>query len=533
MRLFILNSIYSASKSYLNPCSFQYCKSYTKISEYVNRVLRPSVVLNKQYYEDESHSLKNVSRTGFLRAPSVCRLHTPSYGTHPAATFSPASPVKYWNTIPPTSLGYLSNPRFYSSTSSRKADITGDTGVPLASSGVEADISNPPDVGRDWLERVKDGWQSAVDAASFTGQKAREVSDEFSPHVDKILDSHPYLKNEIAPVGMTLTATLLAWVVMPRLLRRFHKYSMRSPVAILSGSTSIEEIPYEKSFWGALEDPLRYLVTFYAFSQIGKMVAPTAIASEFVSQACRGAVILSLVWFIYRWKTNVFSRALASQNFSGLDREKLLTLDKVSSVGLFAIGLMALAEASGVAVQSMLTVGGIGGVATAFAARDILGNVLSGLTMQFSQPFSLGDTIKAGAIEGQVIEMGLMTTSLLSAEKFPIVVPNSLFSSQVIINKSRAQWRAITKKIPFQVADFSTVSKISDDIKSMLRSHPKVFLGKEAPYCFLSQIESSYAELTIGCNLKRMGKEELFSTEQDILLQSVQIMKENGATLGN
>lgn len=34
------------------------------------------------------------------------------------------------------------------------------------------------------------------------------------------------------------------------------------------------------------------------------------------------------------------------------------------------------------------------GVATAFAAKDILGNVLSGLSMQFSKPFSLGDTIK-------------------------------------------------------------------------------------------------------------------------------------------
>ncbi|XP_038876385.1 mechanosensitive ion channel protein 1, mitochondrial-like [Benincasa hispida] len=504
-------------------CSFQSFKPYTKISEYVDRVLRPSVVLNKRYYRDESHSLKSAS---------VCRLHIPSYGTHRIDTFLPASSVKYWSTTPLISLGNLSNSRFYSSASSRKADVPGDTG-PAASAGVEQDISNPPDLGRDLLDRVKDVWQSAVDAASYTGQKAKEVSDELSPHVDKLFDSHPYLKNVIVPVSMTLTATLLAWVVMPRLLRRFHKYSMRSPVSILSGSIPSVEIPYEKSFWGALEDPLRYLVTFFAFSQIGMMVAPTAVAQEFVSQACRGAVILSLVWFIYRWKTNVLSRALAIQTFAGLDRDRLLTIDKVSSVALFAIGLMALAEASGVAVQSMLTVGGIGGVATAFAARDILGNILSGLTMQFSQPFSLGDTIKAGAIEGQVVEMGLMSTLLLSAEKFPIVVPNSLFSSQVIINKSRAQWRAITKKIPLQVDDFSTVSRISDGIKNMLMSHPKVFLGKEVPYCFLSQIESTCAELTLGCNLKKMGKEDLFSTEQDILLQSVRIIKENGATLGS
>ncbi|KAI3932007.1 hypothetical protein MKW98_012417 [Papaver atlanticum] len=70
-------------------------------------------------------------------------------------------------------------------------------------------------------------------------------------------------------------------------------------------------------------------------------------------------------------------------------------------------------------------------VPTAFAAKDILGNVLSGLSMQFSKPFSLGDTIKAGSIEGQVIEMGLTTTQLLNAEKFPVTVPNSLISSQV------------------------------------------------------------------------------------------------------
>lgn len=31
---------------------------------------------------------------------------------------------------------------------------------------------------------------------------------------------------------------------------------------------------------------------------------------------------------------------------------------------------------------------------TAFAARDILGNILSGLSVQISQPFSIGDTIK-------------------------------------------------------------------------------------------------------------------------------------------
>lgn len=91
------------------------------------------------------------------------------------------------------------------------------------------------------------------------------------------------------------------------------------------------------------------------------MVAPTTIASQYHAQAWRGAFILSFIWFLYRWKKNIFTRALTAQSLEGLDRERLQALDKMSSIGLFVIGLMALAEACGVAVQSVLTVGGIGG----------------------------------------------------------------------------------------------------------------------------------------------------------------------------
>lgn len=104
----------------------------------------------------------------------------------------------------------------------------------------------------------------------------------------------------------------------------------------------------------------------------GMMVAPTTIASQYLAQAWRGAVILSFVWFLHRWKTNVFTRALASQSVAGLDREKMLALDRISSVGLFVIGLMALAEACGVAVQSILTVGGIGGQCLLLATCSLL-----------------------------------------------------------------------------------------------------------------------------------------------------------------
>lgn len=424
---------------------------------------------------------------------------------------------------------HLLNHRLYSSsTSGRGEDVT----VSSSSGGSQVSDSSGI-IGTDLLQKVKEAWHSSVNVASQTGEKAKEAFGEVTPHVEQLLDTHPYLRDVIVPVGGTIMGTIVAWAILPRIFRRFHKYSSEGPGTFLPVGSLWGAVPYEKSFWGALEVPVRYLITFMAFSQIGVMVAPTTIASQFIAPAWRGAVILSFVWFLHRWKTNVITRALVVKSVQGVDRDKLLTLDKISSVGLFVLGGMALAEACGVAVQSILTVGGIGGVATAFAARDILGNVLSGLSVQLSQPFSIGDTIKAGSVEGQVIEMGLTTTSLLSAEKFPVVVPNSLFSSQAIVNKSRAGWRAMVSKIPVQIDDFDKIPQISEEINNMMKSNANVFLEREQPYCYLSRVERSFTELSLGCNLKQMSKDKLFSAEQDILLQSVGIIKKHGATLAS
>lgn len=72
------------------------------------------------------------------------------------------------------------------------------------------------------------------------------------------------------------------------------------------------------------------------------------------------------------------------------------------------------------------------------------------------------------------------------------------------MNKSRAEYRAILTKIPLQTEDLSKIPHIANDVKGMLTSNAKVFLEKDVPCCFLSRIESKYAELTLGYNLKNM-----------------------------
>ena len=117
----------------------------------------------------------------------------------------------------------------------------------------------------DTLNRV---YESLLDAASKTGNMAKEATIEVGTYIEKLFQSYPYLKDIVVPVGWTLSSTVLVWIVLPRVLRRFHHYVNQTPFALLSGRLSLDSIPYEKSIWGSLEDPARYAVTFIAFSQL-------------------------------------------------------------------------------------------------------------------------------------------------------------------------------------------------------------------------------------------------------------------------
>lgn len=91
-------------------------------------------------------------------------------------------------------------------------------------------------------------------------------------------------------------------------------------------------------------------------------MAPKSLGAQYLSQIQNGTSVLSFIWFLYLWKGNVFSRVVQQKNISQLDKDRYLTMDKLSSVGLLILGGMALSEACGVAVQSVMTVGGIGGM---------------------------------------------------------------------------------------------------------------------------------------------------------------------------
>ncbi|CAH1428657.1 unnamed protein product [Lactuca virosa] len=73
---------------------------------------------------------------------------------------------------------------------------------------------------------------------------------------------------------------------------------------------------------------------------------------------------------------------------------------------------------------------------------------MDGTRSEWDCNFQDGSLVEeVGSGKGQVIEMGLITTSLLSGDNSPILVPNLMFSSEPIIKNTTAFWHAMKSKI--------------------------------------------------------------------------------------
>jgi small-conductance mechanosensitive channel len=79
------------------------------------------------------------------------------------------------------------------------------------------------------------------------------------------------------------------------------------------------------------------------------------------------------------------------------------------------------------------------GVAVGFAAQDILKNIFGGIVIIFDQPFKVGDKIEIGQYYGEVIEIGLRSTRLITPDDSMVSVPNAEIMNQSVSNANAGE----------------------------------------------------------------------------------------------
>jgi MscS family membrane protein len=79
------------------------------------------------------------------------------------------------------------------------------------------------------------------------------------------------------------------------------------------------------------------------------------------------------------------------------------------------------------------------GVAIGFASQDLLKNIFGGLVILFDRPFHVGDKIEVGKYYGEVIEIGLRSTRIVTADDSVVAVPNGEMMNHSISNSNSGE----------------------------------------------------------------------------------------------
>src|SRR5512137_508816 len=148
-------------------------------------------------------------------------------------------------------------------------------------------------------------------------------------------------------------------------------------------------------------------------------------------QILTAIVLMGIGVIIARWAGNLIHRWLKAKAFD--EPVSSLIAKIVKLVILAFIGVMALGQ-MGVQITPLIAGIGVAGVGASLAMQGLLGNLVAGLTIIFTKPFTIGEYIELLGVYGEVTDIALFSTTLLHVDNSRVIVPNRKIVGEILHN---------------------------------------------------------------------------------------------------
>lgn len=191
-------------------------------------------------------------------------------------------------------------------------------------------------------------------------------------------------------------------------------------------------------------------------------------------------VLLLGMWLIKR----IAILAQKSMAKRDIDVSLRTFLRSLISIGLKIILIVTVAGMLGIGTASFVTILGAAGLAVGLALQGSLSNFAGGVLILIFKPFRVGDSIEAGGQAGEVIEIQIFNTVLLTGEHKTVILPNGQLSNGTIVNNTR--YGDIRLDIALTVSSDADLDQVERIIESVLEKDdrvlkipkPGIFIGR-------------------------------------------------------
>lgn len=188
----------------------------------------------------------------------------------------------------------------------------------------------------------------------------------------------------------------------------------------------------------------KYLIPYF-YLLINYSILNQLTLSDRVQRIMDVAILIVSVYFIVKFITKTVEGLLqAYLKLKGEPEERLKQwkglLMIVKSI-IWIIGLLMMIDNLGYDVTAIVAGLGVGGIAIALAAQNILGDLFSYFVIFFDKPFEVGDFIDLGAEKGNVERIGIKTSHVRSVTGEQMIIPNAEMVKRTIRNFKRLEKR--------------------------------------------------------------------------------------------
>jgi len=219
-----------------------------------------------------------------------------------------------------------------------------------------------------------------------------------------------------------------------------------------------------------IEKPLVFLLFVLGLYFGQNFLFLSARMSEILGNVVSMLITIDGAWFLMNASDAILThyiKPFASKTESDLDDHLLPLSKKLAKFVIIAITLVMIIDNFGYDVTSLIAGLGLGGLAFALAAKDLLGNLFGGVAIATDRPFTIGDRIRLDdENDGHVREIGLRTTRIQKLDGRMVTIPNSKLVDSIVENVSSEPARRVLTHIG---VEYGTSAKKMEKGKQILK----------------------------------------------------------------
>ncbi len=206
-------------------------------------------------------------------------------------------------------------------------------------------------------------------------------------------------------------------------------------------------------------------------------------------------------------------------------------LDKTAKAAWGLLILLAFLENMGLDVKTLLAGLGVGGLAVALAGQKTIENLFGGLMLVLDQPVRAGDFCGFGGQSGEVLEVGLRSIKLRTADRTVITVPNGEFSQLTLENFSRRDRIRFDAVLGLRLDTGSErLKKAVEGLEAVLEADPKVDRAMDR-YARFVKVNTFSLDVEVFCYYRDADWTAFMLWRQALMLELLEAVERAGARL--